>query len=717
MRAPLYVAMMWHMHQPDYRCPHTGEILLPWVRLHATRAYFDMAWLLDRHPKIRATFNFVPILTEQLEDFIEAGKRDHFWHLTLKPAQSLDDDERAFILDHFFSCAWDTCIKSRPRYWSLLTKRGRDKPYCAPSVMGVQEMRDLQVLFNLAWFGFAAHREYPWLDELEAKGQGYTEEDKQRLVDLQIEVMGRTLPLYRRLAERNQIELTTTPYDHPILPLVFDSEFAGRAMPDAKLPRRFSWPQDAAVHVDTAISAHTKIFGQPPTGMWPAEGSVCPEVVPLFERAGIRWIATDEAQLWGSLNDESADRYALFRPYRIEIGKAGVNAVFRDHELSDLIGFTYSRNEANVGVGDLVNRLETLWADAPSGDEPLLVSIILDGENPWEHYPDSGFPFLDLLYTTLEKSETLQTVTIGAHLEAHPPTDTLRHLHSGSWIMGNYGIWCGGEIENTAWGVLGDARHLFEQKRHEVAPEIAQQAHRHLLTAQGSDWFWWYGDNFSSENDRHFDRLFRGHLARVYELMGESVPARVVDSLYPATAATAVTRPRSFISPRFDAEHSTYFDWAGAGEMKLSGPSTSMYRSAQHVRRLRYGFDLAILYLQIELDDPKRLAPLVGLSLRVFVRTEQTRCVDIPLGAIDRTTLRVTDPPDDSTRSLPLVRFAHGVVELGVPLARLGLERAQTARLSLHLLRDEVELERHPETGHLEFETPGEHFEEENWSV
>jgi alpha-amylase/alpha-mannosidase (GH57 family) len=693
--------------------------MLPWVRLHASRAYFDMAWMLERHPAVRATFNFVPVLLEQIGAYVERGERDLYWELTRKPARLLTPPERAFLVRNFFSINRETGIRPRPRYWSLFNKRGLDtlRPD-ASETMSLDELRDLQVLFNLAWFGFAARREFPLIAELEAKGRGYTEDEKTRLLDLQIAAMRRVLPLYRRLLARGQIEVTTTPYYHPILPLIVDSDVAARAAPGSPRPPRFHWPEDAQAHVRRAVEAHRAAFGAPPTGMWPAEGSVSPEIVPILAGQGIRWIGTDEQQLWRSLPGGERRRSDLFRPYRVQVEGATVDAVFRDTALSDLIGFTYAKNHADVAVDDLVGRLAQVREGAAHNDEPPLVSIILDGENPWEAYPDGGQAFLDRLYRSLASTPWLRPVRLGDHLAENPPRRTLTRLHSGSWIHGDFGIWIGDPTDNAAWRMLGEARRFFEQRRGEVDAERAAAAYEHLLAAEGSDWFWWYGEPFHSEQDADFDHLFRQHLVRVYDELGAPAPSALHQPLAPERPVPFDKQPRSFVTPRFDGE-STYFDWVGGGVVELSAPRGSMYRAVRYFGRVRYGFDPARFYLRLEPLDESVAGALRGATVRVHLHGSEDHYAEIPLDAPREATLWRIGPdlrPSDP-RPVDQVKFEHGILELGVPFQRLTLAAGDRATVAVHLLRDRVELERYPAGGNIHFVVPDEHFEELNWSV
>ncbi|HYG68188.1 MAG TPA: glycoside hydrolase family 57 protein, partial [Anaeromyxobacteraceae bacterium] len=398
--APVRLAFLWHMHQPLYREPDGGEYLMPWVRLHATRAYYDMAWILERHPGIRCTVNFTPVLLEQLEEYVRGTARDRFVELTSRPASELAPEDVQAILRSFFMVDWDMNVRPLPRYWELLQRRGRDIRGVdlarVAASFGEQEITDLQVLFNLAWVGFGALEDDEGLRALREKGRDFGRLDVEYLVSAQRRILGEIVPRWRRLQERGQVELSTTPYYHPILPLVCDTDAAQRAMPHVELPPRFAWPEDARWHVREAIESHARRFGTPPAGMWPAEGSVSPEALEVLASEGVRWAASDEGVLLHSAREDGHRAAAVYRPWRVAAGSREVRMLFRDRPLSDLIGFTYARAPAREAVQDFLGRVRDAgraWARVGRGG-PATVGVFLDGENAWEHYPRSGREFL-----------------------------------------------------------------------------------------------------------------------------------------------------------------------------------------------------------------------------------------------------------------------------------------------------------------------------------
>lgn len=675
------VAFIWHMHQPAYVDPDGREPILPWARLHATGAYFDMAWLHARHPQMRSTVNFVPVLLDQLEAYL-GGRRDRFWTLSRMPARDLSADDRAFLLAHFFSVHTERGVRHRPRFWSLYNRRED----------GVQtfsdaDFRDLQTLFNLSWFGAAARVEYPVLAAMEQKGRGFREDEKRKILDIQIAVLRRVLNLYRQLAATGQIELICSPYHHPILPLLIDSDQMARALPDAPRPTRFAWPQDARAQVRDGRARHAEVFGVPARGMWPAEGAVSPEACALLADEGVGWIATDEAQLFAALPDD-APREALYQPYILDTAKGPLTVVFRDRTLSDLIGFTYAQQAPEVAAADLVGRIKRI---GQGGDASTLVTIALDGENPWEAYVQHGAAFLVAVFAALDADPDLHATTVSAHLADHPPQRRLATIGSGSWINGDYGIWIGKPVENTAWDLLGQTR---------AAVDAADAAHRaaamaHVYAAEGSDWFWWYGEPFHSNQDMEFDALFRGRLKAAWRAIG-AVPPSVLDQPLARASQIEAAPPRRLITPRFAAGPSTYYEWSGAGSLPLTRMG-AMHQAHPVHGRLRYGFDLENAYLRLE-PAPGAIPATTRVTLGDAVLEVQ---------------------PDGNVQAEGPVqhKLYAGVLELGVPFTAANATPGTLLPVVIEVFRDGLRVARHPSVGAIDLPVPAADHALLHWSA
>jgi alpha-amylase/alpha-mannosidase (GH57 family) len=724
---PVRLALLWHMHQPLYREPATGEYLMPWVRLHATRAYNDMAWILERHPGVRCTVNFVPVLLEQLDDYVQGRARDHFLDLTVRPAADLAPEERQAILRSFFMVSWENNVQPLPRYAELLHKRGRDVRHADLGRLAQSfsdaELTDLQVLFNLAWMGFGALADEPGLRALREKGRDFGREDVEALVSAQQRILAGIVPRWRALAEGGQVELSSTPYYHPILPLVCDTDAARRALPGLPLPPRFAHPEDARWHVREAARSHERRFGRPPAGMWPAEGAVSPEALEVLATEGLRWAASDEGVLLRSLPEGASRLRSLYRPWRVSAGAGGeLSMLFRDRSLSDVVGFTYARVAARHAVQDFTTHLRAVgeaWkADRQPG--PATVGVFLDGENAWEHYPRSGAEFLDRLYGALEESPEIETVTLSEAV-ADPPPPAIPRIHSGSWIEASYRIWIGHAEDRQAWAALSGARAAVEEaaRAGRVEPARLERARRHLYAAEGSDWFWWYGEDFSTELAAEFDSLFRGQVMQAALLVGAPPPSEALTPIKQAgerqatgLEAKPLREPTLLITPTLDGRETDYFEWHGSGLYRPGQHRGSMYGGAQSFKALFYGFDLAALHLRLDpAESPARSAEVAPhLTVELIA----------PGG---RTWVEFELVPDGQRRSgqcqgreVGEVAFAD-VLELRIPFSSLGFAAGTKVALCTHALRDEVEVERLPRYGFVALVVPDGDFERVNWRV
>ena len=716
------LALLWHMHQPPYQEAETGDFLLPWVRLHATRAYFDMAWILERHPGVRCTVNFTPVLLDQLEEYVEGRARDRFLDLTERPVPELGPEERQAILRSFFMVNWERHVRPMPRYWDLLQKRGRDLRSVdaarAAQAFTDEELTDLQVHFNLAWMGFAALAEDEGLRRLVEKGRGYGREDVAYVLDAQRRIMAQILQRWRRLQEKGQVELCTTPHSHPILPLLCDSDAAKRALPSAELPPRFAHPEDARWHVREAIASHARRFGAPPAGMWPAEGSVSPEALEVLASEGVGWAASDEGVLLHSLPPDAARLRSLYRPWRVSAGGAGeVAMLFRDRSLSDVIGFTYAKVPAKDAVEDFLSHVAAIgeaWEkDGQAG--PATVGVFLDGENAWEHYPESGRDFLDRLYAALEASAAVEPVTMSDATRGAPGPAVPR-IHSGSWIEASYRIWIGHREDRQAWAALGRAHDAVNAAEREgMDAERIARARRHLYAAEASDWYWWYGEDFTTELAAEFDGLFRGHVIQAALLAGANPPPEVLEPIKRAGGESAagieakpLREPTVLLTPVLDGRETDYFEWQGSGLYRPGQHRGSMYGGAQAFQVLHYGFDLKALYLRLDpAESPGRTAEVASRVRIVVLAADRRTAVDFPL--VPDGALRPGDPVGEAA-------FAK-VVELALPFGPLGLTPGMKLALSVHALRGEVEVERLPRYGYLAFTVPDADFEHVNWRV
>lgn len=521
---PLRVALLWHHHQPYYRVD--DRFALPWVRLHAAKDYNDLALVHLSHPHIAMTYNIVPSLLRQLREYDE-GVEDEVQSLSGIPAQSLTTDHKKRIAEIFFLCHHPTMLMPYARYHELYRCTRHFEQ--ALQELSDSDWRDIQVWYNLVWIG-PVSRGAEYIKRLFDKARDFTEQEKQLVLSHHKMLMRSVVPTMRQLYTLGQAELSVTPLYHPILPLLLDTNVAREAIPNVTLPQhRYRQEQDAEWQVRRAQQVFAEVMHCSAKGMWCSEGAVSNEVLRLLAQCDVMWTATDEHVLRNSKKDyTSVDKYF---PYIVrEERRQPITLFFRDHALSDAIGFEYQHWNAHDAAKDFVRRLHKIREEIvlERGEHALddaVVPVILDGENCWEFYHDNGRPFLHALYSLLGTDDALQTITFSKACEAmrgdHPYT--LPGIVAGSWIHGTFDIWIGHEEKNAAWDALHAARTLAGTKR--VGKQQWKQAMEHIYAAEGSDWFWWYGDDHRAASRQVFDELFRYHLRCVYELYNEDVPA------------------------------------------------------------------------------------------------------------------------------------------------------------------------------------------------
>lgn len=738
----LNVAFVWHMHQPLYKDPLTNIYTLPWVLFHATKDYYDMAAILEEFPEVHQTFNIVPCLIEQIEEYGSGKAEDLYLNISKKTAEELTSDDKLFMLRNFFQANWELMIRPFDRYRALLEKRGPSN--AREDVQGVvryfkdQDYTDLQVLFNLVWIDPHLRANDKELKALVHKGKGYTEADKKRLFARQRDIVNRILPEYRRLMEQGIIEVSTTPYYHPIMPLLCDSFSAKEAMPDVTLPKqRFIHPEDAMAQLRSGIALYEKTFGRRPAGIWPSEGSVSMEMLPLVASEGIKWLATDEEILTNSLkrplrrsdHGQPYDPF-LYRPYAIDVQGRKVSMVFRDHVLSDLIGFDYAKMDAEAAASDMVARLEYIENMLERPGEHI-VSIILDGENAWEHFVNDGRDFLVALYSKLSAHPGLKCVTVNEFLEGYEPREELQWLYPGSWIGHNFRIWIGHVEDNTAWDFIAEAREALVKYRDSLSAEekaakaaVLTEAWETIYAAEGSDWFWWYGEDHSSMSDEHFDSLFRRNIKKLYKLIGAEPPVSLdIPISSEKKGFVPCLTPTALIKPKIDGEISNYFEWLASGRIDRLYYGSSMHRELQDsglIDSIRYGFSREELFFR--LDYIEGLSPyekewsfsidfLQPKNLRI---TATIKAKDAMAAAYERDGQGKWEPSGAGVEIA-----SEGVVELSVPLEAIGAAGAREGEIRLFISIDAGErgLERWPVKGFLVFQIPGEDFEQQNWIV
>ncbi len=537
----LDLVFLWHMHQPDYR-DHgaAGEFMLPWVYLHAMKDYVDMAAHLERHPQIHCVVNLVPVLLDQIEDYAQQFASRQFRDpllriLAMPDLEHIGEDDQHLLLATCFRSNHTTMLAPFPHYqrlhdvYLLLTQDNKTR--C--SYLSGAYFSDLVTWYHLAWTGETERRRNPLLAKLMSQGEGYGAKDRQQLLASIGELIAGLIPRWRALAASGQVEISSTPNTHPLSPLMLDFRCARESLPDAPLPFTAAYPGGRSrviAHIDAARISHARRFGAPPLGMWPAEGAVSEDFIKHLAAADCRWIASGEGVLKNSLAaSKLSDPQAAYHPWKLEKAP-GLTLFFRDERLSDLIGFDYAKWHGRDAAQHLVLQLEAIL-DAATGDESPVVSIILDGENAWEHYPYNGYYFFEDLYGLLAEHPRIRSTTYAELLArpSPPPATVLPRLTAGSWVYGTLSTWIGDDAKNRGWDLLCEAKQSCDRILGSGRLDSAQvtAVNAQLAICESSDWFWWFGDYNPSAAVASFDSLYRRNLARLYGLLQLEPPAHL----------------------------------------------------------------------------------------------------------------------------------------------------------------------------------------------
>lgn len=702
---------------------------MPWVRLHATKDYVGMALHLQEVPEFRCTINLVPSLLLQIERY-ENGGSDRHLDVSRLPADSLDQEQAFYLLDHFFMANEWTMIRPYPRYSELHQKRGmgRDSAEQALSRFKVQDLRDLQVWNNLTWIHDLVFERDSALRAFREKGRDYTEDEKEWLLEKQRQLVAEVIPLHKQLSDGGQLELTTTPFFHPILPLLWDKKSAREGMPGCPLPKYTqSYREDAVRHLERAVQYHQRLFGTKPKGMWPSEGSVSQDILSAIANVGIEWIATDEEILThsteGFVHRDSNGLVnrpeLLYRPWRVEQEGKSLQILFRDHGLSDLIGFHYQRNDPHWAAGDLLGKVKEIGrVVSRHTDQPALVPIVLDGENCWEYYPDGGVAFLRNLYRSAVQDREVNAVRVSDHLAAHPAAHKISRLFAGSWINHDFYIWIGHQDDRDAWDLVHITREflLKAEQSGKFSKDVLARAWEELMIAEGSDWFWWYGDDHNSGQDSLFDDLFRRHLRNVYQLLGEQSPSVLLKPVARTERRQIHTNPRSFLKVKVDGKMN-YFEWLHAGHYEFGSERGTMTMVSDSViRHIYFGFDPENLL--VRLDTLQRAEQDLASFDEVRLKFLDPYGVEIRAGlngpGPQVTEVVVDGKPVENSTGL----FACGkIFELSVPWQDLGMKVGQRINVAAELIRQGEVIERTPSEGTLDLTVPSPDFEMQAWQA
>jgi alpha-amylase/alpha-mannosidase (GH57 family) len=603
----LKVAILWHMHQPFYYNPEKKRFEMPWVRFHGLKDYLDMPLLATEQKGVKVTFNLVPSLLDQIEMY-GRGVGDRHLELTRISARNLQPMEKREILENFFAAHYPRMIEPYPRYRQLFRKMdscGSDLDL-AIKIFSSSEWRDLQVWSNLVWID-PIFRSDPVIKPLFEKGRDFTESDKEILLSFEFDILARIVPTYQKLYREQKIDISFTPYYHPIIPLLIDTDSAREALPEITLPEnRFCFPEDAAWQIKKSVEKFKTIFNDQLRGMWPSEGSVSEEALRLMLSEGIKWAASDQEVLYHSLlkSGLTPDQHSYHTVYQCDKAK-GLSLFFRDRGLSDRIGFVYSTWEPERAVDDFIDKLKGIREYLSGNLENAVVPVILDGENAWEFFADDGLQFLRKFYQTLAEDPEIETIFFKDAADAIEPTG-LSHLFAGSWINHNFSIWIGHSEDNAAWDLLYKTRKdliEFEKYNRNFDRDKITKAWQKIYCAEGSDWCWWYGDDHPSDHKPEFDKLYRNHLKSVYSLLDLEPPPELAQPIYRAETETVLALPEALVTPSIDGRITHYYEWSGAGYYDCLRSGTAMHRSDFKMKTIYFAYDHECFYIRLDFDE------------------------------------------------------------------------------------------------------------------
>jgi len=607
----LSIAFYWHMHQPVYQLNANSDYLMPWVRLHGVKDYLDMLLLIDDFKELKLNFNLVPVLLDSLINYGENGYHDIHSRLTVTNISELTADDKEFILNNFFDANYSSMIYHHKHYNNLYQKRFA-KETADINDFSDQEYSDIMAWFNLAWIDPIYKDMFPELKKIVKKGQDFTIQDRCDIIEAHRKIIRLIIPTYKEYLEKGKIEITTSPYYHPILPILLDIKSAQKKLlsPDSCLVD-LDMADDARLQTKYALDRVEQLFGKRPKGIWPSEHCVSPDELELFKELGVKWTISDEGILASSLDVEFVrdfkgyleDPYFLMKSYEYKTKSSNINLIFRDSVIPNLISFEYANHEPKVAASDLYDRIKVIQNKLQSSpDSNHLLTIAMDGENCWENYLEDGAAFLNKLYSYIEQDDSLETVLISDYLEKEKQHRPLKKLHSGSWINKNFQLWVGEPVKNLAWTYLKQVKEDLVAfiKDYPSHPNLSV-AYRELMIVQGSDWFWWYGEPNDSGQDHIFDYLFREHLKNVYRYCGLESP-KYLNSPLISIFNKPSRHPKSKITPKIDGiDDPDDKDWCNAGSISM--PDGPVLQENKVFDKICYGADENNFYLRLYMND------------------------------------------------------------------------------------------------------------------
>jgi alpha-amylase/alpha-mannosidase (GH57 family) len=678
------------MHQPYYKNDFTGFYELPWVFLHAIKDYYEMPKYFQKFTKIKAVFNLVPSLLAQVQDYAEGKANDVLLQILKKEVGGLSPEEKQKLIPNLFMANVENMILPSPRYTELLNKYEREGASGKFQSFSNQDLLDLEILFLTAWTGTFIREEEKFIGQLILKDRNYTEEEKTSLFAALLNNVRAIIPLYNSLYKDGRIELSTTPFYHPIIPLLIDLTSAKEVYPNVVLPRKeTSFSIDAAWQIDEAMKYFEKQFGEKPEGFWPSEGSISKESADMFSYFGAKWIASDEDVLSNSIRkplNSKVNRNLLYKKYKYLSENGEIYVFFRDKKLSDMIGFHFADYSKDAAVDSFMEELKSIYDTTNFNPH---VNVILDGENAWEFYKDNGRHFLSALYERIENTPWIKTLTFSEAIEEESiPVDTIDNIVAGSWIYGNLLTWIGHEEKNKAWEMLGLTRQKVDSQSERLSDRERAELYNELYIAEGSDWFWWYGDDHFSPQADVFDKLFRSHLINAFKIVSLPIPYELYTPIKAVAIGGVIKEPSDFIYPVIDGKISNFFEWMGSGVFNLRYDMGTMHTTSSYLKTLYWGFNQRYLFLRIEGDVNTLINKDFELEVKIFTKFESDICA--LLDELNKTVLFNGVVCDE------ILFGIKNIIELSIPLDTIKLENGDHIMFVARLKHKEEILERVP---------------------
>jgi alpha-amylase/alpha-mannosidase (GH57 family) len=676
----LRLCFLWHMHQPYYKDDLEGSYHMPWVYMHALKDYYELPNYHNEFTKLKGTYNLVPSLLLQLKDYESTDVADTFVQLLQKNTTELTIEEKQVLVPQLFMANYKNMVTPLRRYKELYDRKGDIDVFETASISySDSELTDMEVLHLISWCGVYTRQKLDIISRLIKKGRHFTQEEKTQLINELADFIKEIVPLHKDLQKRGLIEISATPFYHPILPILLDPKSAKEALPQISMASiNTDFSADASYHVKSAIEYYQQEFGTPPNGMWPAEGSISEKAANLFASEGIKWIASDEDVLASSVGKDSRNnknRPLLYKKHRFATDSGSINIFFRDKELSDLIGFTYSGWDAEKAVDDFMEKLSDIHDYC---DFSPIVPVILDGENAWEFYENNAYDFFSLLYRRLEACNWIETLTMSEAVACDTPVHNVKKIRAGSWIYANFTTWMGHQEKNDAWKLLADVHNRFNAKKDEF--ENIDQIQKELYVAEGSDWFWWYGDDHFSLQSDTFDKLFRGHIANIYKLMGEKVPVEVTKPIKRSHKTGLLKKPSSLATPKIDGKVSSFFEWISAGKFDLKFDAGAMTASGNTLETLYFCYDEECLHLRI--DGSFSSVVNSNYTLEVELTTDKTRVFSFGL-------------TNELTETNDTIAITDDIFEASIKTSAMG-KNLQKADIAIRIKKDNTVVETAP---------------------